>query len=595
MNNAKFKNSNRYHHKAVVVLAFDERTENGETQIYATGFDLDKPDELVSIALMQQEGYRKHIAQYQFGIVEKNNGTDITYLNTRTQQKMTEDEYKNVLHNQLSIETAYKKLMSQRAKAEGLSTKQARLASLPAVLMFDNANKLGSVGGVSVYEAKWINGIAGNTSNNKEVDDFTLSHRKVLGNIRVKYDDYGAPIWGDCHAVDRIINLKTPNPKQTVEEMRELSDRNRDILRYALTNVTSTDEGYKAERKPFTYFNLQDKKGETKETIAIYNEEYSDSRAKKGESAITYEFMRPKDAPETLQAYMFHQDAMSIDLKKTILAGNPIDNIGDVENAFKADKARAVISALTGLKFQPLITSALAERAEGFELKKTISIYGNTLKSLHKDLVLGELKPTMVNGTIYPIGNKYLQRFVKDVLPTNSGQFKPIAGIVNLHGEGMNVRIRPFNEDHTLPFSPMYICPKKWDSGNNINPSLFTSLITVAGQSYKEVLESRIDHTQLKEEHSPSLDSFRLIRKDYEDYINGTKQVPNIFELIDKEKDRILEIQNEKEFIRANEIYSRLLGKHEVQPIQETKPEHNQNNVQEPKKKEKSHETEMGL
>lgn len=589
----KFRNSNRYHHKGVVVLGFSERTENGETQVYATGFDLDNPNEMVSIALMQEEGYRKHIAQYQIGLTEKTNGTDVTYFNNRTQKEITAEEYKEALHSQSAIETSFNKLMSQRRRAEGLLTKQSRLSELPAVLMFDNANKLGEVGGVNVYEAKWVSGIAGNTKNDKDADDFTLSHRKVLGNIRIKYDDFGVPTWGDCHAVDRILNLKTPNPKLTIEEQQDLSARNRDILRFALANFTESDQGYKAERKPFTYFNLSTKNGEFKETIAIYNEEYTDTRKKQGEASVKFSFQRPKDAPETLEAYMYHQDTFSLPLKQAIVKNEPIDDLSQIESAFKADKARAIIASLTGLKFQPLINNTLAERVQDPELKKTVAIYSNTLKSLHKDIVLGELKPTMVNGTIYPIGPKYLERLVKDVMPTNSGQLKPIAGIVNLEGEGNNMRIRSTNEDRTIPFSPMYISPKKWDSGNEVNPSLFTSFITVPGQSYKEVLNSRINHNELKEEHSPTADSFRLIRKDYEDYIVGAKKIPDIFELMDKEKQRILEIKDEKEAIRANEVYCRLLGKHEVKPLEV--PNANIQANQPQRKVEKDHEAEMGL
>lgn len=589
----KYRNSNRYHHKGVVVLGFHERTVNGETQVYATGFDLDKPDEMVSVALMQPEGYRKHIAQFQFGLVEKTNGADVTYYNNITKKEISEEVYKDLIHNQSGIDTAFSKLMSQRRKAEGLLTKQSRLSELPAVLMFDNANKLGEVGGMSIYEAKWVNGIAGNTKNDKAADDFTLSHRKVLGNIRVKYDDLGTPIWGDCHAVDRIMDLKTPNPKNTEQEMRDLSERNRDILRYALSNVTASDDGYQAERKPFTYFNLHDKQGQFKETVAIYNEEYSDSRTKQGESSIKYEFMRPKDAPETLEAYMFHQDSFSLPLKQAIVKNEPIDNLKQIENALKADKSRAVIAALTGLKFQPLITNELAERAETPELKKTIAIYSNTLKSLHKDLVLGDVKPRMVNGTIYPIGPKYLERFVKDVMPNNYGKSKPIAGIVNLEGEGNNMRIRSYNSDKTIPFSPMYISPKKWDSGNDKNPSLFTAFITAPGQSYKEVFNSRIDHTQLKEEHAPTVDSFRLIRKDYEDYINGSKELPNVFELMDKEKERILQIKDESQAIKANEVYCRLLGDHEVKKLEVKAPEGNDSRYTPEPEKQKSSEYEI--
>lgn len=590
---SKFRNSNRYQHKGVVVLGFSERTENGETQVYATGFDLDNPNEMVSIALMQEEGYRKHIAQYQIGLTEKTNGTDVTYFNSRTQQEISAEQYKEALHSHSTIETSFNKLMSQRRKAEGLLTKQSRLSELPAVLMFDNANKLGEVGGVNVYEAKWVSGIAGNTKNDKDADDFTLSHRKVLGNIRIKYDSFNTPTWGDVHAVDRVINLKSPNPKLTVDEQLELSTRNRDILRFAMANFTENDQGYKAERKPFTYFNLTDKKGEFKETVAIYNEEYSDSRKKQGEASVKFNFQRPKDGPETLEAYYYHQDTFSLPLKQAIVKNEPIDDLGMIQNAFKADKARAVVAGITGLRFQPLINNSLTERIEDKELKKTVAIYSNTLKSLHKDIVLGELKPTMVNGTIYPIGPKYLERFVKDVMPTNSGQLKPIAGIVNLEGEGQNTRIRPTNDDHTIPFSPMYISPKKWDNGNEVNPSLFTSFITVPGQSYKEVLNSRILHTDLKEEHSPTADSFRLIRKDYEDYIVGNKKIPDIFELMDKEKQRIIEIKDEKEAIRANEIYCRLLGKHEVKPLEVAPAKVQDQTVTQTK--ERNHEAEMGF
>lgn len=586
----KYRNSNRYHHKGVVVLGFHERTVNGDTQVYATGFDLDKPDEMVSVALMQSEGYRKHIAQYQFGLVEKTNGADVTYYNNITKKEITKELYEDMIHNQSGIDTAYSKLMSQRRNAEGLLTKQSRLSQLPAVLMFDNANKLGEVGGVSIYEAKWVSGIAGNTKNDKAADDFTLSHRKVLGNIRIKYDDFGKPVWGDCHAVDRIIDLKTPNPKNTEQEIRDLSERNRDILRYAMSNVTTSDEGYKAERKPFTYFNLEDKQGKFKETVAIYNEEYHDSRTKQGESSIKYDFMRPKDAPETLEAYMFHQDTYSLPLKQAIVKNEPIDDVKQIENALKADKSRAVISALMGMKFQPLITNDLAERAEDPELKKKIAIYSNSLKSLHKDLVLGDVTPRMVNGTVYPIGPKYLERFVNDVMPNTYGKSKPIAGIVNLSGEGNNMRIRSYNDDKTIPFSPMYISPKKWDSGNDKNPSVFTSLITAPGQSYKEVFNSRIDHTQLKEEHAPTADSFRLIRKDYEDYINGTKELPNVFELMDKEKERILEIKDESQAIKANEVYCRLLGSHEVKELEVKAPVTNIQHQQPKQEQEKSYE-----
>lgn len=554
------KNRNRYHHKGVVVLDIQEKNVDGKQKIYAVGYDLDKPEELVGISLMDAEAYRKHIAQFRFGLVEKQNALgEISYYNNIKKAEISKEEYYKQLYSP-NIEADFTQLVSQKKNAEGLLTKKNRIASFPTVLMFDNANKLGSVGGMNVYEAKWINGIAGNSKANEANEDFVVTHRKVLGNINVKHNSDGKPYWADVKAIDRIIDLQTPNPKLSEAENSELSVKNRDILRFALSNSVETESGYKAERNPFTYMNVFSKDKQFKETISLYNEEYADKRVRPDDSIVEYSFQRSKDAPETLKAYIYKQDRLSLPLQKAIIQNDEITP-KMVDDAIKGDKARAVISALMGVKFQPLITTELTNKVEDVGLKEKIAIAANVVKSLHKELATGESELRMINGTSYAVGPKYLERFVKDVMPTSNNKLKPINAVVNTEVVDNKVIIRSYNEDKTLPFSPMYISPKKWDAANDQNPSLFTSLITVAGQSHSEVFKARINHTELNESHNPSADSLRLIRLEYADYASGKEKVPNIFELFEKEAERV------KELVRLNRVLNETENLHRISGI----------------------------
>lgn len=570
-----FKNANRYTHKALVVLKFEEVEVEGRTQIYATGFDLEKPNQKVSVALMQEAGYRKNIAQVNYGVTEKKNGDQIAYYNTNAGTEISKEEYNDFLKNNLSLAQDFNKLARQRANAEGLLAKRLRVASLPAVLMFDNANKLSEVGGIDVYEARWVSGLSGNTNKldqDKEIEqDFTVSHRKVLGNIQVKYDEYNRAIWADCRAVDRIIDLKTPSPANTPEENIELKTRNRDILRYALSNVTTSDDGYKVERKPFTYVNLIDKENKHTQTISILTEEVMDSRHKTDDPIVKFHFKRPEDAPITLEAYMFHNDTKTKPLVDIIQSGAPLTaaNKREINDAYAADKARAVLSSLTNLKFNPILTPSLAELANDKDVATDLMIKANDVKSIHKKIVMGELSPRMINGTVYPLGPKYLHRFVDEVQVTNTGGLRPMRGLVNTQPFPEIDGVRPKGEkilshiDNQLIFSEMYICPKKWETTSD-TPSVFTGLITTPAQSHREVVSRRVMHADLQESHSPPENSYRFLSLEYKDYINGTIEMPSVAKAMQEERERLAELSKTKDATVEYENYYRLMGVHTV-------------------------------
>ena len=103
INYGGFKNANRYEHKALVVLKFEEVEVNGLPQIYATGFDLARPDQKISIALMQEDGFRKNIAQLDYGITEKTDGAETKYFNTASGAEIPKAEYQSLLHNNVNI------------------------------------------------------------------------------------------------------------------------------------------------------------------------------------------------------------------------------------------------------------------------------------------------------------------------------------------------------------------------------------------------------------------------------------------------------------------------------------------------------------
>ena len=570
-----FKNANRYGHKAVVVLKFEEVQIEGRTQIYATGFDLDKPGQQVSIALMQEDGYRKNIAQVNYGITEKVSGNEVKYFNTNTGKEIPKNEYNDLLKNNVNVEQDFNKLVRQRSNAEGLLAKRLRIASLPAVLMFDNANKLNEVGGIEVYEARWVSGLSGNTNSvdaDKEVErDFTVSHRKVLANIRIKYDENDRPVWGDCNAVDRVIDLKAPNPTNTQELNAELKLRNRDILRYALSNVIKSGN-YEVERKPFTYFNLVDPKDKTNvQTVSILTEEKMDSRHKTDDPIVKFHFKRPEDAAVTLNAYLHFQDAKTKPLLDLLTSGSTLTGLNkkDINDAYAADKARAVICSLLSLKFNPIITNELTERANDKDLAADLSIKANDLKSIHKKLCLGELEPRMINGTTYPLGPKYLQRFVQEVQITDAGNLRPMRGLVNMQPFEEREGVRPKGEkilpyqDNKLIFSEMYICPKKWETTSD-RPSVFTGLITSPAQSLKEVMSRRVMHSDLQEFHSPSASSYRFLANEYKDYINGTLEIPSVGKAIAEERERVMELSKVQDATVEYDNFYRLMGIHKA-------------------------------
>lgn len=571
-----FKNANRYQHKALVVLKFEEMKVDGKTQVYATGFDLEKPDQQISVALMQEDGYRKNIAQISFGITEKTDGDVKKYYNTASSKEITKAEYDEFIHTSSAVEQQFNNLISQRANAEGLLAKRLRIGRLPAVLMFDNANKLDQIGGIDVYEARWVSGLSGNVNRLEDdqalEDDFAVSHRKVLGNIRIKYNEADQPVWGDCNAIDRITDLKAPNPANTAEENAILATRNRDILRYALSNVTTSEEGYKVERKPFTYFNLVDTKSEENkvtQTIPLFTEEVADSRHKTDDPIVKFHFKRPKDAADTLEAYMYHQDAQTLPLTKLLQSGEDLDlgDKNDINKAYNADKTRAVISSLLNIKFQPVVTPELAERATDKGLQADIAKKANELKGLHKKLVMGELEPRMINGTTYPLGPKYLNRFTQEVQLTSAGKKRPMRGLVSMqpfeNSENKSTEKIMSHENGELIFSEMYICPKKWETTTD-TPSVFTGLITTPAQSYDAVVKSRVSHKELTEEHAPTVDSYRFIGVEYKDYIDGTKQVPSIVQALAEEKERIQQLDHSKDQTKEYENFYRLMGIHKV-------------------------------
>ena len=575
----KVSNANNYHHKGVVVLKFEQQqNDDGTTQTYATGFDLDNPDELLTIALMSVEGYKKQIAQFKFGVTEKIENGETFFLDRKNNVRLTKEQYKSYLETDSDLNRAYASFAKTRRDAETIATKQSRVnPNKPVVLMFDGANKLGEISGISlkhndkniekmaVYEARWINGIAGNSSivtNNEVEQDFTLCHRKILGNISIKYDETNRPVWGECHAIDRIKDLKTLNGLDQNEAI-EQRNLNRDLLRYALSNTVETNAGYKAERKPFTYFNVLDKENNVVETIRLITEEYSDSRRKKGDNTTTFEFQRPYDAPRTLEAYMQRQDRLSMPLLSAINSGDPIQEHMIVD-ASKADRVRAVLGALVGFQLDNLVDHNLAVHTDDPSLKKKIYIINNDSKKLYTSLANGEQTVKMLNGTTYPIGPKYLQRFISDVMRNADSQDnysrKPISAIVNI-GKNTGL-IHAYDEGYNLTFSPMYICPKKWhENTEDKTSSVFTSLITIPAQSFSQAEKERLSHKELTESHNPEMSDFKLINQEYARYFGENKaEIPSFVDLIEQERKRIIEIEDTKQAVRANDVYCRIFG-----------------------------------
>lgn len=600
-------NANNYNHKGVVVLKFETRhEENGDMQTYATGFDLDNPDELLSIRLMSEEGYKKQIAQFRFGLTEKKQNGETYFLNRKTNERLTVGQYQDFVESDPDMKRAFSNLIKSRRDAESIATKQSRVdPNKPVVLMFDGANKLGDIEGISLnhngkqidkiamYEARWINGIAGNSSlsANKEAEsDFSLCHRKILGNINIKYNEANQPIWGDCNAIDRIKDFKIP-PDPSHPEFKTQSSFNIALLRYALSNRVKTSEGYEAEKKPFTYFNILDKSNAVKETIALLTEEYADTRRKQGDSIVKFEFQRPHDGPRTLEAYMVGQDTLSMPLQLAIQDNTTITE-GLIKNAVKSDKVRAVVGSLAGFTPDFLVTPELAERVDNADLKRRIVISSNEVKKLHNSLVNGELNVRMINGTTYPIGPKYLERFVSDVLRNSEGDSpsmrKPISAVVNITTINNQKIIRSYDENRNLTFSPMYICPKKWhENTEDKTSSVFTSLITVPAQSYQQAVNERLTHIDLNESHNPSLTDFKLINQEYAAYFGAEKiNLPSISKLLEDEKERVEKISDAKKFIEANNIYCRLLGNTHPVEVPETK----QPTTQQENQKDKSFE-----
>lgn len=586
----KFKNANAYSHLAVVVVGFEAVKVNGVNQIYATGFNLERPEEKVAVALMSEMGFRKNLAQVHCRLTEKHDNGEVAYFDTGLKKEITKEDYYNRLNNDERICSKYSSLMDQRKAADTLLTKRARINSLPVVLMFDNANKLETMGGVNVYEARWVSGISGNTPKHdmlyaNEEDDkiensFAVAHREVLGNVHIKYDQDGKPYWGDLNAVDRVCNLEAPRHTQNMDEKITTAIYNRDILCRALSNELTSDE-YSVERKPFSYFLLIDSKDQSyKETVRLINEEYKSSRVNDGDHTQKHVFMRPKDAPATIEAYLNHQDAQTIGFTTHLKDNQYIDADHShlVESVFKADKCRAIISALMLQPFTPVITTELAERGQSKSIASDIAIKANTLTSIHRKLVQGELQPRLVNGTTYPIGKAYLDRFVGDLQPTQTSRIKPIKGIVDtvpfpkdMAGDLKHKhRIMGFTQvdgndgkkENLLIFSKLYICPTKYDKTSK-QSSLFVGLITTKAQSFDEAYKGRLLHTQLNETHSPAPSSYRLIAVEYADYAEGKKPAPSVKLEIEERVKHIEALESNGKMEEALPLW-RGLGVHKV-------------------------------
>ena len=554
-------NANNYHHKGVVVVEFFEKEVNGSTQVYASGFAVDDPKEKVAIAMMQPEGFKRHLAQIELRIYEKQHADGSQeYLHANgTQAFKSKEAFDEFIKGDSGLQSTYNRLMKSRANADSLSSKQER-GTLPMVLMFDNANKLGAIGDLNFYEAKWIKGLAGNLATKGLGKDnsedaaleaaFSQSIRSTLSNIHVKYDKVtNKPVHVDIRAIDRVANLPVPTKMMSEPDYNNASAKNRDMLAYALSNKI-TSNGVSVERTPFTYLNIKDKDGTHKETISLYNEEFKDTRKRAGDSGVVHSFQRPKDAVPTLSAYIHHQDFQTKPLKELILSGKEItaDHSKEITAAYNADKTRAVLSALMGLKFAPLINRELIESIKDKDLQKQVAIQSNVLNKLHGDLVTGALDVRMVNGTSYPVGARYRERLIAEMTQghevggeTSLGKARPISGAVDVvtarSDNGDYLKINSYNSNNSLLFSPSNISAQVFELGGDKPSTLFTPLVTVNGQSVNEVAGQVVTMENIDVKHSPLANSVIYPKAEFE----GVK-VENPFEVIEIEKSRLIEL-----------------------------------------------------
>lgn len=564
-----YKNKNSYNQMGVVVFKIEEVEDpiTKQTKLYATGFDFKNPGQLVSVALMEEEGYRKFFGQMtNVRLYEKQSADGkATYFKNNVELP-SKEAYDKELYSNSIINEKISHFKNQRKNAETLATKKDRASELPVVMMFDGANHLGSVGGVKVYEAKWISG----------TDPVSHTHRKILGNIHIKHDQSGVPYWGEVNAVDRINKVQIPTPSMTPEKQNEVATYNRDLLVHALSNRRTTEEGYSSERKPYVSFKLEENSTGKVANVRIYPEEERDSRAKKNDSMVEFQFQRPKAAHETLEAYASKQDTFSSGLNEILTKGQKItDKDYDVVNkAYKSDQVRVLISGMLGIPFQPLVTPDLVNSTDVYDLKVDISKKANQLKSLHKKLVLGEITPTIVSGTTYDVGIKYLSRLVNDLSHrSSSGEPKPLGNVVELipNSRKISERDRPHiisgaNKDNDLIFSNLYISLREHDNKNE-NTSLFASLLTTPHQSPAEALKGRVLFSQLTEAHSPTVDSFRFLEVEYKDYIKGEKEVPSLSELINEKSERLSQLTEVSDLKQGYDDLYRILGKHTAPEI----------------------------
>lgn len=564
------KRVNSYNHLAMVVLRIDEKVIDGRKQFYASGFDMKAPDQKISVALMKEEGLKKHVAQVHLGVYETTTAGKREFFRGFGSKAVAIDReaYDKFLESDSQLASKVKNEIGNRKNAEGLEVKRTRTA-LPAVMMFDNANKLGVAGDIAIYEAKWISGISGTTSELEADRDFSISHREILGNVNIKYNDSNKPIWGDVNAIDRVLKLAPLTSNLNEQETADLRLRNGKLVAHALSNSIKSAEGYEAERKPFTYFVVEFKDSSRKMTVGLYNEEKDDSRLKADDQLVTHHFKRPLSNIDTLKAYTGHSDRLSqplnaILMAKTTLSSNEPEDVLAVKNAVKSDNARALIAGLMLTKFQPLVSKDLLERCEDKEMEALIAKSSNATESLYSSLRRGNADVTMINGTTYPIGPKYLKRFVEEA--TNA--VKPLSGAVRSepNPEG-GLRIISHDQNHNLIFSKMIINPQRWENESD-KPSSFVSLVTVEGQSVAEVSAKNKAHLELTEKDSPKAESFRFIQHEYADYANGTKVFPNVFDVLDQEKERIAQIQSESLLQIENDKLYRLLGDHKAPAVQ---------------------------
>ena len=571
------KRVNSYNHLAVVVLRIDEKVVDDRKQFYASGYDLKSPDKKVSVALMKEEGLKKHVAQVHLGVFESTvNGKKEYYRGFGNKAvSMERESYEKFLESDPQLASKVKNEINSRKSAEGLEVKRTRTA-LPAVMMFDNANKLGMAGDIAIYEAKWISGISGTTSELEADKNFSISHREVMGNVSVKYNESNKPIWADINAVDRVMKLAPLTTNLSEYEFSALRTHNGKIVAHALSNSIKSAEGYEAERKPFTYFVVDFKDSDRKMTVGVYNEEVEDSRLKADDQLVKHNFKRPLSNIDTLKAYTSHTDRLSQPLNeilrsKTTLSSDVPEDVSAIKNAIKSDNARAVISSLMLSKFQPLVSKDLVERCEDKEMAAIIMKAANVSEHLYGTLRRGNAEITMINGTTYPVGPKYLKRFVEEA--TNS--VKPLSGAVQIvpDQESGTLRIVPHDQNRNLVFSKMIINPQRWENESD-KPSSFVSLVTVEGQSVAEVAAKNKTHMELTEKDSPKAESFRFIQHEYAEYATGEKTFPNVFDVLEQEKERVSQIQNESQLqVESDKLY-RLLGDHKVPvvPVKSQEP-----------------------